>query len=125
MKQKGFTLIEVMASIAIFSIVLAGIVPLFKTMMRRNTESEHRMGAIAAAERVLDDLRLQDPTTLPKTGATGPQNITVDEKTYQVITHYCENVAFCAPNNNRHIRIEVAYRGHTYFTTQTVFTQLR
>lgn len=123
-KQTGFSLMEVMASLMIFSVVLAGMGPAFVAHTRHNTQSELRIEAIAAAEQVIDNLRFTDPTQLPTTGTTS-QNISIGNRSYSTVTSYCLNTQYCASASNRHITVAVSYRNDPIFSTQTVFTQLR
>ena len=123
--NKGFTLLEVLFSLAIFTIVIAGIPNFFNTQAQLNERSEIRTEAIAAAKIQLDALRLEDPASLPSSGSDDPIEIEIDNKTFDVITHYCENASFCDTNRNRHIRIEVEYKDEVRYEVETVFTQLR
>lgn len=122
--EYGFSLIEVLISLLIFSVVLAGMGPSFVAHSRYNTQSEIRSEAIAVAEQAIDDLRFSDPTQLPSSGSS-QQNIAIGSRTYSATTSYCLNAQFCNSTNNRHITVAVSYKNKTLFSTQTVFTQLR
>lgn len=124
-KDLGFTLLEVLIALLIFSVVLSTMIAVFCSHIQRNTRSEQKTAAMAAAQHVLDQLRLADPTTMPSSGTSDPENITVDGKTFQVTTTYCENAAFCTTNNNRHIKVEVKYNSESLFALETVYTLLR
>ena len=125
MNERGFTLIEVMAAMLIFSVLLGGLAPVFVAQLQRNTNSEIRTGAVSAAQFTLDEYRLIDPTTLPSTGTQGPDDLEINGRTYQITTTFCAEASFCASANNRHLTVEVDYRGDAIFSTQTVYTQLR
>lgn len=122
--NKGFSLMEVLASLLIFSIVIAGMGPAFVAQTKNNTQSEIRAEAVAAAEQAIDDLRFSDPRTLPTSGNT-QSTYSVGDRAYNVTVSYCQNQNFCNTANNRHITVGIAYRNKTIFSTQTVFTQLR
>lgn len=123
--ERGFTLLEVMVSLFIFSVVLGGMAPAFVSHMKQNTDSEIRTAAIAASQQVLDGIRLQDITALPTSGAAAPQTITIDGKPFSVVVRYCVDTAYCSVTSTRHLTIETSYRGERKFETETVFTQLR
>ncbi len=123
-QEAGFSLIEVMASMMIFSLVLSGLAPAYVAMVQYNTRSQIKTEAISVAQRVLDELRLTDPTTLPSSGSTA-QTITLNEKDYSIYTTFCPETTYCSTANNRHIRIQILWEGTQYFQTETVFTQLR
>lgn len=123
--QSGFTLLEVMISLFIFSVVLGGMAPAFVSHMKQNTDSEVRTAAIAASQRVLDGIRLQDITALPMNGAAAPQTINVDGRNFSVVVRYCLDSSYCTVTSTRHLTVETSYRGVRKFETETVFTQLR
>ncbi len=122
--ENGFSLIEVLISLMIFSVVLAGMGPAFVSHTRYNSQSEIRSEAIAVAEQAVDGLRFTDPTQLPSSGSS-QQNIVIGNRTYNATTSYCLNSQFCSSANNRHITVAVSYKNKNIFSTQTVFTQLR
>ncbi|MFN8391684.1 MAG: type II secretion system protein [Bdellovibrionota bacterium] len=122
---RGFTLLEVMIALMVFSIVMGGMVPAFVAQLRQNTLGEIRTESIAAGQIILDQLRFLDPTTLPRTGSDAARNVVVGTRTYSVVISYCENSSFCSTANNRHLTARVSYNNVQYFETQTVFTQLR
>ncbi|MBP9837860.1 MAG: type II secretion system protein [Proteobacteria bacterium] len=125
LQNKGFTLLEVMASLLIFSLVVAGMGPAFIAHEKYNTESQIRTDAIAAAERALDLLRYQNPTSLPTSGTSAATDYIINGKTYSVFTVYCLTSTYCQSPNNRHITIRVKYKNKQVFETETVFTQLK
>ncbi|RMF93695.1 MAG: type II secretion system protein [Nitrospinota bacterium] len=122
MKEKGFTLIEVLIALAILSIAMASIAPVFLSNFAFNNRNELRTGAVAAARQVLDGLRLQNPANLPLSGSTS-QEVIAGDKTYTVITKYCLIATYCQ-SGSRHIRVEVQFHGQKLYTADTVYTQL-
>lgn len=123
--ERGFTLLEVMISLFIFSIVIAGMSPAFVAQLQQNTASEIKTEAIMAAQQVLDSIRLQDISGLPVSGAGATTTITLGERNYVVTPTYCADVSFCVSNVTRHISISVTYANVIRYETETVFTQLR
>ena len=124
-KEAGFTLLEVMISMLVFAVVMAGMGPAFIAQIRHNTQSEIRTEAMGAAQIRLDQLRLAAPSTLPASGSSAPLDVAVGSRTYRVVSSFCENATFCTSVNNRHITVRVTYNDDQVFETQTVYTQLR
>ncbi len=125
LQNKGFTLLEVMASLLIFSLVVAGMGPAFIAHEKYNTQSQVRTDAIAAAERVIDLLRYQATTSLPSSGTSAVTNYTINGKVYATYIDYCTNTLYCQSPNNRHIKVRVQYKSNQVFETETVFTELK
>ena len=123
--QRGFTLLEVMVSLFIFSVVIAGMSPAFVAQLQQNTASEVKTEAIMAAQQVLDTLRLQDISGLPTSGAGGSTTIVIGDRSYVVTPTYCAESSFCTSIVTRHIGVTVTYAGVLRYETETVFTQLR
>ncbi len=123
--QRGFTLIEVMISLLIFSVVLGGMAPAFVSQLKSNSRSQIRTEAIAVSQQVMDSLRLQNPSTLPVSGSSSPEIITFGNRSYSAVAFYCEATAYCTTANNRHITVRVSHNNVQVFETQSVYTQLR
>lgn len=112
-------------SIVILGIVSIGMAEAFITNLKSNTASEVRSQAAQVAQRVLDDLRTEDPTSLPTTGTTGPVEIVMGPRTYDVYTTYCAQSSFCSSVTTRHLRLNIRYHNREVYRVDTVFTQLR
>ena len=123
MNEHGFTLLESLVAVAILGIVLAAIAPTFFTFMDVNTLTEERSGALAAAQETMEQLRQLDPTTLPDTGSSPLQVVTVGQRDFEVLTHFCTANQFCG-DDSRHLLIEVSYGGRTVYSVESVFTAL-
>jgi len=123
--QRGFTLLEVLTALVIFGVVSSGMAAAFVTHLSFNYESKLRSNAIAAAQQVMDELRLEDPATLPTSGYGTTQTVTVDGFAFDVTPEYCSNASYCISMQSRHIRIEVDYEGELLYGLETVYTQLR
>jgi prepilin-type N-terminal cleavage/methylation domain-containing protein len=124
-RESGFTLVEVLAALAIFGLLAAGMGPIFLQQLKHNRLAELTTEGMGAAQIVLDRLRTQDPATLPATGTGAPQTLLVGTHTYTVTPSYCENTSFCTSTTVRHITVRVTYAGQQVFQTQTVYAQLR
>lgn len=122
--EKGFSLLEVLVSVTIFSIAALGIVPTFNSFMGRNSHSHIQASALQAAEQVLDSIRIQSTSTLPTTGNDGGKNISVGGHSFVVTTYYCEQSSLCSGTLTRHLRVQVKYKTQEIFNVQTVFTAL-
>ena len=124
MNEKGFTVIETLLAILLLGVVLTGIVPGFLTFLDTNTSSEESSDAVAAAQFVLERLRLEDPSTLPSSGSSKPEIVDVGGHEYEVVNHYCTVKEFCG-TDSRHIRVEVFYGGESLFEIESVYTRLQ
>ena len=123
MNEKGFSLLEVTAAVGLISIAAIGILPSFMVHLQSNTRSEIRAGAVLAVEQTMEGLRLVDPATLPDSGQSAPQLITIGERSYTVVTSYCVKSDFC-DTNARHLEVEVFHGGRRIYGVETVYTQL-
>lgn len=123
-RQEGFTLFEVLVSVALLAILMAVMAPAFLSQVRFNTLSEQRTEAMAAAQQVLDGLRRQDPSAMRTSGSDPATNIIIGSRTYRVVASYCETSSYCTSNNSRHIRIRVTRNGKELYDVQTVYTKL-
>ena len=120
----GFTLLEVMVAMLLFLVVSATMASTFVSHLKHNTDTEVRSGAVALAQRRMDELRLQDPPTMPTSGTTAVTQ-SAGGRDYSVSTTYCENASLCATANNRHLTVRVSYENSVVFQTETVYTRLR
>lgn len=123
--QKGYTLLEVLFSLSLLGLFLGGLAPAFVAQFRFNTINEWRSGAQQVAQRKMDELRQQEPGTLPTSGSTGPETITTDGRDFEVTTYWCEESTYCSTGDNRHIRVAITYQGRVLYNVETVFTALR
>lgn len=128
--NQGFSIIEVMVSLGIFSIAAASMTPYFISQMGANTQREIKSAAVAVAQQKMDELRLGNPATMPGTssaqsvGAT--ETYTVDGRNFSVVTTYCPTgTTFCSSASTRHIKVEVTWHNRRYFILETVYTQLQ
>jgi type II secretory pathway pseudopilin PulG len=117
------TLVEALIALAIAGVAIVAILPAFMKQVQANTLSEERTGAITAVEQRLEALRLADPASLPTSGATAPQNVTVGTRRYQVVTRYCVRPQYCDAGS-RHVVVEAYWQGRKVYDAETVFTQL-
>ena len=123
--QVGFTLLEVLVAMMLFSAVSIGLAKGFILQLKSNSNSEIRSQAIQAAQVVLDRMRTQDPATFPTSGQGASESVAVAGRNYTVSVRYCVKAAFCPTSTTRHLRATVNYRGAKRYEVDTVFTQLR
>lgn len=123
-REQGFTLVEMLVALLIFGIVAASATPAFISHLRHNTAAEVRIGALAAAQRILDDLRVQNPASLPLSGSVVLTNLAGVSQHYSAQINYCLRNQFCG-SASRHIELQIFHRGIEVYETETVFTQLR
>ena len=123
--SKGFTLIEVLVSLCIFSIASIAVGKSFINHLTITHTAELRGDAFVAAQQVLDGLRVQDPSTFPTTGSTGPQTVGIGGKNYSVMVYYCRVATYSSSANVRFLTVEVSYRGVVQYSVDTIYSQLR
>ncbi|RMG39431.1 MAG: type II secretion system protein [Candidatus Dadabacteria bacterium] len=121
--ESGFSLIEVLASLALISIVASGLVPSFALHSHFNNETHTQTLAAAAAQMVMDRLRLENPENLPLSGDS-TETVSAGGKNFTIITSYCLRASYCT-SKTRHIALQVTAANKTYFNTETVYTRLR
>ena len=124
-EERGFSLLEIMVSLSVFSIAAAGFLPAFNSFTGRNSHSHTKVNALQAAEQVLDLIRVSNPSDLPSSGNDGGQTIQVGKSTFNVVTYYCEQTSLCTTNSTRHIRVKVEKNNEEILNIQTVFTALK
>ena len=123
-REGGFTLLEVMVAISLMGIMLSGLPAAFISFSQYNSRMELRTQALAAAQQVLDDVRMDDPQSLPSSGSTSESKV-VDGRTFDVIVNFCDNPTWC-DTNSRHLSLEVDYNGQlSIVEVETVYTKLR
>ena len=124
MSERGFSLVEVLLAVALVGTVILGVLPAFVVCKDTNTRNELRSGAAAAAQTVMEAHRRVDPATLPTSGSTSPQVITVGDRDFEVVTHYCVENAWC-DHQSRHLVVEVGFGTDTILSIESVYTKLR
>ncbi len=121
--SKGFTLIEVLVALCIFSIVCVATAPAFINHASANTNSERKTTAINFAQNILDDLRKKDVTNLLSSGSEEITN-TIDSKNLIAKVSYCTKSTYCS-TASRHILVEVFFNDKNIYSVETVYTQLK
>jgi len=122
-KDRGFSMLEVVMSLGLLSIVLAGMTNIYISHLKHNTHAALRTGAINAAQQQLDELREQNPQTFPSSGYS-TSAIDAGARNYSLVTRFCSTPSFCT-TNSRHILVEASYNGQLLYSVETVFTKLR
>ena len=124
LNSSGFSLIEVMASIAIFGVVAAGMTGTFVKTQQANLSNEIKSGAMGAAQKVLDELRVSDPATLPSSGTSAAQIVTIQNRSYSVTTSYCPDSAYCS-STMRMLRVTANYKDVKRYEVDSIYCQLQ
>lgn len=128
MSSKGFTLIETLVSLSIFSIAALGLAKAFSDNIRTNTNNERRTSAIMAVQQVLDRLRQSDPATLPSSNSTTVETKTVGFRNFVVTTTYCPTsvaTTYCTSPNIRYLNLKAELSGVNVYEVNTIYAQLR
>ena len=124
MRERGLTLVEALVALGILAVILSAVAPTFMTYLDANTLSEIRTGAMLAAEETMEQLRRQDPASLPTTGTSPLAVVHADARDFEVLTRYCVASQYCN-DDSRHLMVEVSYGGRTVYTVESIFTTLR
>ncbi len=123
-KDKGFTLVELLVAIAILTTVIASINLSLSTQLKANHFAKIREEGTKAAQSVLDNLRFEKVQSLPTSGTQPAVSVTVDpSRIYDVLVTFCPD-SLCTSNDIRSIGVEVKLKGETVYKTNTVFTSL-
>lgn len=123
MNEKGFSLVESLVALAILGITLAALVPAFQAFLDANSVSEERSNALAAGQQAMEMMRHKDPSSLPSSGSSAAQIITVGAHEFEVIAHYCVKPSYCG-TDTRHVVMDVGFAGKDIYEIETVFTRL-
>lgn len=99
--SRGFTLVEVMVALVVFSIGVLGLVGLQGNAVRFSTDARNRADATFLADQLVARALISDPTTLPNfahrpTGS--PCAPTGSASTNAVVTGWLTEVAAALPN---------------------------
>ena len=120
--ERGCTLIEALAAIAILGIAVAGTLNNLTSMTHLNGRSEIRSQAMVAGRDEMERLRAIDPAGMPTYG-NEERAIEVDQRTFRVVTNYCVDAGVC-DDITRHIYVEVFDDDERVFDAETVFGRL-
>lgn len=123
-QEAGTSLLECIISLQILGIATLGVANAFVTHMKLNTTTEQKSGAIFAAQQVVDDFRSQPISTLPNTGSSALQSISVGTRTYAVQVAFCQDPARCT-SSMRQLITTVYLQGVKNYEVETVFAQLQ
>ncbi len=123
MKRQGFSLVEAIIAMAILSVVLAAIAPLFISYSQTNLQSQRRTEAVAIAQMEMDGLRKKPFANWPASGSVQSVPSGQSGNVYNVRTSYCTAELPYCDSGARHIKVEVIKDGRTYYQVETVYTQ--
>jgi len=79
-RQDGFTLLEVLIALIIFSIAFGAIASIFQTSLRQSTTAETLMDATAVAERQIARFGTELPLELGETSGVSPEGLSWSAK---------------------------------------------
>ena len=124
--MRGFTLLEILVSLMIFSIASLGLGKLFAGSMSQNTRSERITSAIQVAQGVLDGYRTIDPGTLPNSTTTINTTSQVGTRVFNVATTICPTgTAYCGTTSMRELSVQVNFKGKPVHKVNVVYAQLK
>ena len=124
-KSQGFSLLELLVSLVIFECVIAGTMKEVVNYSLTSRDNQLRTEAAGAAQIVLDDLRSQDPGTLPESGDGPSTEVAIGNHRFQVSQSYCSIPSVCTSLGIRHIRVRVSRNNKIWYTVDTAYAQLR
>jgi len=124
--QHGFSLIESLVSIALLAIALGSFSNSFIDQVRANNQNEIKTGATFAAQKVLDNLRLDDISAMPLTNTSNSaMNVSIGPHTYSVVVTFCALSQYCIDaTDTRHIAIAVSHNNKEIYETEAVYTEI-
>ena len=123
--EGAFSMMEVLASLLVFSVGAMGVATTFVSQMAINTKSEVRSGAIIAVNQVLDELRVSSVNALPTSGRQFVRSVTVGTRAFDVYVTYCRQNEYCTSSSVRQLHAEARLKGSMRYEVDTVFAQLR
>jgi prepilin-type N-terminal cleavage/methylation domain-containing protein len=123
--ESGFSLIECLAAIAVFSLIISFMGSGISHHVKSNERNEIRTGAIEASELQLDELRSRRGVrgVLPLTGTEGPIRSDIGGRTYEVFSEYCpsEGASYCG-ERTRYIKVTAFHAGVKWYEVSTIYT---
>jgi prepilin-type N-terminal cleavage/methylation domain-containing protein len=122
--QSGFTLIEILVSLFLFSIASLGLGKTFINTLAVNTRNERRTAGVQAVQQVLDNLRTKDPSTLPTGNTTQTSTITIGNRNFSVAVTYCPAGTIYCTANIRDLDVIASLNGGVVYETRTVYAKL-
>lgn len=128
-KNQGLSLVEALVGMTIFLIALAFMIPLLANNQINVIKNEIDTGAISVSQKILDELRQTDVSTLPLSGTltTLPSGTNISSipeigKNYSAKIIYCESNINCN-TTAREIEVQVSYNAQTIYKVKTIYTK--
>jgi prepilin-type N-terminal cleavage/methylation domain-containing protein len=146
--EKGFTLIETTIALLVLGMCLMFAMPLILYAQVGNNRNEIRNGALVVSQRVFDDIRSQNLSSLPLSDgniptATNPVNLPVDSthpmneeaaitkvlgRQYQTKITYCPDITtdptVCSIEH-RSFKVEVSYNDSKVYDLEGTYTSFK
>lgn len=139
--KAGFSILEMLAALAILGVALMSILPVFVNYANVNRRTEVRAEAVSAAERVMDELRQRNfnqwgafEASIEASGvqvATGDADDPTDDgRTYDVAIEWCNpavtDLTLCDDSGQqRHVRVNICLNSQVQYSVTTVFTAIQ
>ncbi len=122
-RQAGLSLLEALAAVGILAVVTVAVLPAFTGQLRSTERNIERTAAINAVQQRLEALRMEDPASMPTTGASAPQLISVGDRQFEVVTRYCDRPALCNANS-RHVTVVATHEQRQVYDVETIYTRV-
>ncbi len=122
-RQAGLSLLEALAAVGILAVAVVAVLPAFTTQLRSNERDIQRTAAINAVQQRLETLRMEDPASMPSSGASAPQLVTVGGWQFEVVTRYCDRPALCNANS-RHVTVVATHEQRQVYDAETIYTRV-
>jgi Tfp pilus assembly protein PilV len=105
--KRGFTLIEACIALLFLLIVCAGIAPMLVYAINYNSGAAIRAGALATAQKKLEQVRATPFTSLPSTNSVTTEMISVGDTSTALQTYTVETTVIVLSSSLRSITIRV------------------
>jgi prepilin-type N-terminal cleavage/methylation domain-containing protein len=119
-RQRGVSLLEVLAAMTLFAIVAAGVAALAMQSMVRTVENKHATAAALIAQQTLEELRGLEYSQI----VGGSSSVTMQGQAYDVNTGVASGVP---ADGMSHITVSVSWEGpegSRSYAVETIYTDI-